>query len=342
MVDVIKAEGLVKTYGAVRALDGLDLTVAEGTVLGGARAQRRGQDHRGAHPDHVARRRRRHGRGRGLRRAHANRATCARTSASPASTPRSTSTSPASRTCAWSAGCTASTAKRSKRSRDELLEQFALTDAGRPSGQAPTPAACAVASTSPARWCAARRCCSSTSRPPASTRAAAPRCGRSSPSSSATAPRCCSPRSTSRRPTGSPTTSSSSTTARAIARGTADELKAAGRRRAHRGRRRLGRRPRRSRVRPCVRSAIGEVIVDEHTRRLTAPVRGGAGALVEALRNLDAAEVAVLDVGLRRPTLDDVFLTLTGHARRGRPAAAAGEPAEQDERVPDDRRCRRR
>ena len=34
MVDVIRARGLVKTYGALRALDGLDLTVPEGTVLG--------------------------------------------------------------------------------------------------------------------------------------------------------------------------------------------------------------------------------------------------------------------------------------------------------------------
>jgi ABC-2 type transport system ATP-binding protein len=59
--------------------------------------------------------------------------------------------------------------------------------------------------------------------------------------------------------------------------------------------------------------AIGEITLDPHTRRLTAPVSGGASALIEALRDLDAAEVAVLDVGLRRPTLDDVFLTLTGH-----------------------------
>ena len=60
--------------------------------------------------------------------------------------------------------------------------------------------------------------------------------------------------------------------------------------------------------------AIGPITVDENTRRITAPVRGGAGVLVDALRQLDAAEIAVLDVALRRPTLDDVFLTLTGHA----------------------------
>ncbi len=58
--------------------------------------------------------------------------------------------------------------------------------------------------------------------------------------------------------------------------------------------------------------AAGDVVVDEPTRRLVAPVSGGAQSLVEALRELDSAGVSVLDVGLRRPTLDDVFLTLTG------------------------------
>jgi ABC-2 type transport system ATP-binding protein len=35
---------------------------------------------------------------------------------------------------------------------------------------------------------------------------------------------------------------------------------------------------------------------------------------VEAVRRLDEVDVAVDDLGLRRPTLDDVFLSLTGHA----------------------------
>jgi ABC-2 type transport system ATP-binding protein len=57
-------------------------------------------------------------------------------------------------------------------------------------------------------------------------------------------------------------------------------------------------------------------------------VAGGATALMDALRALDAQRVAVLDVALRRPTLDDVFLTLTGESTdRGaagdRPLAAA-------------------
>jgi ABC-2 type transport system ATP-binding protein len=67
---------------------------------------------------------------------------------------------------------------------------------------------------------------------------------------------------------------------------------------------------------------IGEVQVDDHARHLTAPVGGGAPDLMRALRELDARGVEVSDVGLRRPTLDDVFLTLTGHT-----AEAAAEPS---------------
>jgi ABC-2 type transport system ATP-binding protein len=60
--------------------------------------------------------------------------------------------------------------------------------------------------------------------------------------------------------------------------------------------------------------SVGDTQVDEHARRLTVPVTGGAEVLMDGLRVLDADGVRVLDVALRRPTLDDVFLTLTGHA----------------------------
>jgi len=59
--------------------------------------------------------------------------------------------------------------------------------------------------------------------------------------------------------------------------------------------------------------AEGDLEIESHARKIVAPVRGGAGVLVEALRRLDAAQVELRDVALRRPTLDDVFLTLTGH-----------------------------
>ena len=42
-------------------------------------------------------------------------------------------------------------------------------------------------------------------------------------------------------------------------------------------------------------------------------VRRRTGTIVEAVRRLDQAGVAAKDLGLRRPTLDDVFMTLTGH-----------------------------
>ncbi len=58
----------------------------------------------------------------------------------------------------------------------------------------------------------------------------------------------------------------------------------------------------------------GSASVDEHTRRLTIGAEGGAQQLVDVVRRLGDSGVRVDDVGLRRPTLDDVFLALTGHA----------------------------
>ncbi|TIC83022.1 ATP-binding cassette domain-containing protein [Nocardioides sp. GY 10127] len=111
---------------------------------------------------------------------------------------------------------------------------------------------------------------------------------------------------------------------RAIARGTADELKArtGGERvevvlvdpaRADDVRRVLG------------AVALGEVAVEDGGRRLTAAVPGAPGAGVAALQHLltglTGEGIEVLDVGLRRPTLDDVFLSLTGHTSSTEPGA---------------------
>ncbi|MBM4793846.1 ATP-binding cassette domain-containing protein [Streptomyces sioyaensis] len=57
----------------------------------------------------------------------------------------------------------------------------------------------------------------------------------------------------------------------------------------------------------------GEGTVDPHIRKLTVPVTGGAKLLAEVIRELDLRGVEIDDIGLRRPTLDDVFLSLTGH-----------------------------
>lgn len=54
--------------------------------------------------------------------------------------------------------------------------------------------------------------------------------------------------------------------------------------------------------------------LDEGLRMISAPVSTGATALIEALRSLDSEGIHPLDVGLKRPSLDDVFLSLTGHA----------------------------
>ncbi|WP_028047872.1 daunorubicin resistance protein DrrA family ABC transporter ATP-binding protein [Cellulomonas sp. URHE0023] len=59
---------------------------------------------------------------------------------------------------------------------------------------------------------------------------------------------------------------------------------------------------------------VGKAALDERSRQLVMPIAGGAEVLTEALRILDAASIGLDDVGLRRPTLDDVFLSLTGHA----------------------------
>ena len=52
--------------------------------------------------------------------------------------------------------------------------------------------------------------------------------------------------------------------------------------------------------------------LDDHTVR--AAVRPRSGVIAEAVRRLDGADVDIADIALRRPTLDDVFIALTGHA----------------------------
>ena len=60
--------------------------------------------------------------------------------------------------------------------------------------------------------------------------------------------------------------------------------------------------------------ADGDVEVNETARTLLAPISGGVKALATALREFESRDIGLSDIGLRRPTLDDVFLTLTGHA----------------------------
>ena len=123
---------------------------------------------------------------------------------------------------------------------------------------------------------------------------------------------------------------------RVIARGTADELKA-----------RVGGEVLALRVsdRSRVPAAAGAVLglgpgggkVDNNTGELTIPVgTDGPRVLTEAIRRLDAEGIELADISLRRPTLDDVFLSLTGHAAE---EVSAGDGEGDGDRV---RRSRRR
>ena len=56
----------------------------------------------------------------------------------------------------------------------------------------------------------------------------------------------------------------------------------------------------------------GQALIEGN--HVSAPVSGGSTVLVGAIRALDAEQVEITDIMLRRPTLDDVFMSLTGHA----------------------------
>lgn len=120
---------------------------------------------------------------------------------------------------------------------------------------------------------------------------------------------------------------------RAIARGTADELK------SRTGGERIevvladaGRRD--DAIRILGEVARGEVRQGDSGRDLGIAVGQDAAAdLLQVLQRFESERIGVLDVGLRRPTLDDVFLVLTGHATADETATAsdAGDPTAPEE-----------
>ena len=117
---------------------------------------------------------------------------------------------------------------------------------------------------------------------------------------------------------------------RAIARGTADELKS--RTGGERVEVVLADAAQRETAIRVLTGVSGQAVQDDGEaagRTLVAPVSGGQRALMQVLAQFDEHRIEVLDIGLRRPTLDDVFLSLTGHA------AEATEDAETDARSTD-------
>jgi ABC-2 type transport system ATP-binding protein len=72
--------------------------------------------------------------------------------------------------------------------------------------------------------------------------------------------------------------------------------------------------------------AAGQARVDRQANRLAFPAPAGPATLTAALRRLDEARVVVDDIGIRRPSLDDVFLSLTGHHPAGIAAPATATP----------------
>jgi ABC-2 type transport system ATP-binding protein len=117
-----------------------------------------------------------------------------------------------------------------------------------------------------------------------------------------------------------------------IAQGTADELKA-----------RVGGERIEVVVETAADVAQAELILDElgagdirsetQSRRITAPVARGAEALEAALGRLRSAGVGIVEIGLRRPTLDDVFLTLTGRASEASAGEETPTPTREEEPV---------
>ena len=61
------------------------------------------------------------------------------------------------------------------------------------------------------------------------------------------------------------------------------------------------------------RHLSGEVAIDAAQRRLSGPSADGTQQLATLVRDFDAAGIEITDLQLHRPSLDDVFLTLTGH-----------------------------
>ncbi|MFI6583386.1 ATP-binding cassette domain-containing protein [Embleya sp. NPDC050493] len=77
-----------------------------------------------------------------------------------------------------------------------------------------------------------------------------------------------------------------------------------------------------------VADSAGEPVLDREERRVTAPVDDRVAALTNVARTCQDEGIAIEDIGVRRPTLDEVFLRLTGRSARepNRPGAGSDRP----------------
>ena len=113
-----------------------------------------------------------------------------------------------------------------------------------------------------------------------------------------------------------------------IAEGTSDELK--GRVGGDRIEITVARDADLTRAIELARGELGDVSIDPARRRVSGPAREGARQLATIVRDFDAAAIDIADLRLRRPSLDDVFLALTGR-----------QAEEEQAQVPTPRRVRR-
>ncbi len=74
------------------------------------------------------------------------------------------------------------------------------------------------------------------------------------------------------------------------------------------------------------RTTRGHATVDLGIRKISVPVQDGTQSLIAVIREFDGAGIHALDLALKRPSLDDVFLSLTGHIAE---TEAAPEPGKK-------------
>jgi ABC-2 type transport system ATP-binding protein len=73
-------------------------------------------------------------------------------------------------------------------------------------------------------------------------------------------------------------------------------------------------------------------ITEDLTKTILLPVAGGSTAIVNIVRKLEENNISIADIALRRPTLDDVFLSLTGHVTENNEEAAGPAKARRGRR----------